>query len=132
MVVNIASLPSTVTFVTGAVRGRGCGKGACAPAASGSTAAAHKTRQAICLKKLAMNMVAILIQPDTLRLPLSMWDRYSRAFHFRFTPFAGGNKDLSRCYVILPIYRRLCDESRNPCPLHGPSRPTLAASSRIC
>jgi hypothetical protein len=63
MVVNIVSLPSTVTFVTGAVRGRGCGKGTCAPATSGNTAAAHKTRQAICLKKLAKNMVAILIRP---------------------------------------------------------------------
>jgi len=63
MVVNIASLPSTVTFVTGAVRGRGCGKGACASAAIGNTATMHKTRQAICLKKLPMNMVAILIRP---------------------------------------------------------------------
>jgi hypothetical protein len=63
MVVNIASLPSAVTLVAGAVRDRGCGTGTCALAIIGANTTAQNSLQIVLRKKLAMDPVAVLTYP---------------------------------------------------------------------
>ena len=138
MVVNMASLPSTVTLVTGAVRSGAGGSGTCPLDISGpsrNTAAAHNPRHHSSLKlfshELCRSSRSSWILSEPLVRPLRR-DRHWVCLSTSPPKSPGAHTFLWQPCSILSIYKRTSHPSRNQPLVQLACHPTLATLAGIC